>query len=272
MTPASKRSVVAELNTHWSLSERRSCELVGISRSSYHYRTQPRCDAEIRSRLCELASKYPRYGYLLLYRLLREAGFVVNKKRVHRIYKEAGLQVPKRKRNKLCHPRCVPTTPARVNECWSMDFVHDQLSDGRYFRVLNIVDNSSRQCVGQIVDVSITGQRVANYLSELIEWLGVKPVRIVCDNGTEFRCKAMFHWSRDRQVELDFIQPGKPTRNAFVESFNGKFRDGCLNQFWFRSIKEAREIIEDWRIDYNEVRPHSALGYQPPSVFAEAIV
>ena len=152
-----------------------------------------------------------------------------------------------------------------------MDFVHDQLSDGRCFRVLNIVDNFSRECVGQIVDFSITGQRIANYLSELIERLDVKPARIVCDNGTKFRCKAMFHWSRDRQVELDFIQPGKPTQNAFVESFKGKFRDSCLNQFWFRSIKEARKVIEDWRIDYNEVRPHSALGYQPPSVFAEAI-
>ena len=181
----------------------------------------------------------------MLHALLKSEGRVVNVKRTYRLYKKLRLELRTKKRKKLCHPRGVPKTPATVNECWSMDFVHDQFSDGRCFRVLNIVDNFSRECVGQIVDVSITGQRVANYLSELIEWLGVKPARIVCDNGTEFRCKekAMFHWSRDQQVELDFIQPGKPTQNAFVESFNGKFRDGCLNQFWFRSIKEARERL-----------------------------
>ena len=168
--------------------------------------------------------------------------------------------------------RRVPITPQRVNECWSIDFVHDQLSNGRRFRVLNIIDNFSRECVGQIVAISITGRCVADYLSELIDKRDAKPASLVCDNGTEFRCKAMFHWSRDQQVALDFIEPGKPTQNAFVESFNGKFRDGCLDQSLFRSIKEAREAIEDWRIDYNEVRPHSALGYQPPSVFAETVV
>ena len=153
-----------------------------------------------------------------------------------------------------------------------MDFVHDQLSNGRRFRVLNIVDNFSRECIGQIVETSITGKRVADYLSELIDKRDAKPASIVCDNGTEFRCKAMFHWSRDQQMALDFIQPGKSTQNAFVESFNGKFRDGCLDQSLFRSIEEAKEVIEDWRIDYNEVRPHSALGYQPPGIFAEAAV
>ena len=153
-----------------------------------------------------------------------------------------------------------------------MDFVHDQLSNGRRFRVLNIVDNFSRECVGQLVAISITGRCVADYLSKLIETRDAKPASIVCDNGTEFRCKVMFHWSRDQQVALDFIQPGKPTQNAFVESFNGKFRDGCLDACLFRSIEEARESIEAWRIDYNEVRPHSALGYQPPRVFAEAVV
>ena len=152
-----------------------------------------------------------------------------------------------------------------------MDFVHDQLSDGRRFRVLNIVDNFSRECVGQMVGISITGKRVADYLSKLIDKRDAKPSSIACDNGTEFRCEAMFHWSRDHQVTLGFIQPGKPTQNAFVESFNGKFRDGCLDQSWFRSLKEAKELIKDWRMDYNEVCPHSALGYQPPSVFAEVV-
>jgi len=270
--PTQRKQIVKGLVGVGRHSERRACELAGISRSAYRYQSkQADKDCELEASLLEKAKQYPHYGYKMLHALLKSEGRVVNVKRTYRLYKKLGLELRTKKRNKLCRPRCMPTTPARVNECWSMDFVHDQLSDGRRFRVLNIVDNFSRECVGQIVDFSITGQRVANYLSALIERLGVKPARIVCDNGTEFRCKAMFHWNQDRQVELDFIQPGKPTQNAFVESFNGKFRDGCLNQFWFRSIKEAREIIEDWRIDYNEVRPHSALRYQPPSVFAQAI-
>lgn len=151
-----------------------------------------------------------------------------------------------------------------------MDFIHDQLSNGRRFRVLNIVDDFSRECIAQICDVSIGGLRVVRQLSQLIEVRG-KPDSVVCDNGTEFTSKAMFYWSRDRQIRLDFIQPGKPTQNAFVESFNGKFRDNCLNQYWFRSIEDAKTTIENWRKDYNEVRPHSALGYQPPSVFAKRL-
>ena len=174
-----------------------------------------------------------------------------------------------KKRKKLCYLRCVPTTPQRVNECWTMDLVHDQLSNGRCFWVLNIVDNFSRECFGQIVAISITGRCAADYLSELIEKRSAKPASIVCDNGTEFRCEAMFYWSRDHQVTLDFIQPGKPTQNAFVESFNGKFRDSYLNQCSFRSIKEA---LEDWRIDYDEAGPRSALNYQSPRVFAKAAV
>ncbi len=270
--PAQRKQIVKDLVSGGRHSERTACALASISRTAYRYQgNQADKDRQLEAALLEKAKQYPHYGYKMLHALLKSEGRVVNVKRTYRLYKKLGLELRTKKRKKLCHPRGVPKTPATVNECWSMDFVHDQFSDGRCFRVLNIVDNFSRECVGQIVDVSITGQRVANYLSELIERLGVKPVRIVCDNGTEFRCKAMFHWSRDQQVELDFIQPGKPTQNAFVESFNGKFRDGCLNQFWFRSIKEAREIIEAWRIDYNEVRPHSALGYQPPSVFSEAI-
>ena len=156
--------------------------------------------------------------------------------------------------------------PGRPNERWSLDFVHDQLAGGRRFRVLNVVDDYSRECIGQIVDLSISGERVARYLSQLISSRS-RPRHLVCDNGTEFTSKAMFFWSRDTSVKLNFIQPGKPTQNAFVESFNGKFRDSCLNQHWFRSLEEARKTIEQWRQDYNEVRPHSSLGYQPPSVF-----
>lgn len=150
-----------------------------------------------------------------------------------------------------------------------MDFVHDQLACGRRFRVLNVVDNYSRECVGQLAAFSISGQRVARFLDDLLKQRG-KPRSITCDNGTEFTSKALFFWSKDEKVKLNFIQPGKPTQNAFVESFNGKFRDHCLNQHWFRSIDEARGLIDNWRQDYNEIRPHSSLNYQPPSVFARA--
>ena len=270
--PAQRKQIVKDLVSAGRHSERTACELIGISRSAYRYQCkQADKDSELEAPLLEKAKQYPHYGYKMLHGLLKNEGRVINVKRTYRLYKKNGLELRTKRCKKRYRVRCVPTTPERVNECWSMDFVHDQLSDGRGFRVLNIVDNFSRECVGQIVDISITGKCVENYLSELIEMRGAKPTRIVCDNGTEFRCKSMFHWSQDQQVQLDFIQPGKPTQNAFVESFNGKFRDGCLNQYCFRSIKEAREIIENWRIDYNEVRPHSALGYQPPSVFAEAI-
>ena len=270
MIPASKRSVVADLNTHWSLSERRSCERVGISRSSYHYQAQPRCDAEIRSRLCELAGRYPRYGYLLLCRLLREAGLVVNKKRVHRIYKEAGLQVPKRRRKKLIRTRQRPPLPEQVNCRWSMDFVQDRLSDGRLFRIFNVIDDYSRELIDQYVGFSINSGQVVRCLEQLIAERGC-PQSIVCDNGPEFTSKKMRCWSQDSGVKLHFIQPGKPTQNALVESLNGKFRDNCLNQHEFRSLREACHIIEQWRYHYNHERPHSSLDYTTPAAFATRV-
>ena len=249
-------------------SERQACKLVGISRSGYrHPSKRVAIDCELQAELLGQAKHYPRYGYLMLHGLLRNQGLVVNKKRTYRLYKQAGLQIRTKRRKKLYRPRCIAKTPTAVNKRWSMDFIHDQLGDARRFRVLNIVDDFSRECIAQICDVSISGTRVAQYLSQLIEMRG-KPDSIVCDNGSEFTSKAMFCWSREAQVRLDFIQPGKPTQNAFVESFNGKFRDSCLNQYWFRSLADARTTIDNWRKDYNEVRPHSALGYQPPSVFA----
>lgn len=157
--------------------------------------------------------------------------------------------------------------PTQVNERWSMDFVSDQLSDSRRFRVLNIVDDYSREMVGQLVSVSITGHQVARFLSQLGEERGL-PGSIVCDNGTEFTSKAMFFWSKEHQVKLSFIQPGKPTQNAFIESLNGKFRNECLNQHWFQSIDEARHEIDVWRDHYNHVRPHSSLNYLTPVAYA----
>ena len=155
-------------------------------------------------------------------------------------------------------------SPSRTDERWSLDFMSDQMANRRRFRVLNIVDDFSRECVGQLVDTSISGERLAAYL----DTLPARPNAIVLDNGPELTSKAMFLWAQRTGVMLDFIQPGKPTQNAFVESFNGTFRDACLNQHWFTSLKDARDTIATWRKHYNEERPHSSLGYIPPMLFA----
>lgn len=198
--------------------------------------------------------------------MLKAEGLVQNRKRTYRIYTELGLQVRTKKRKKLVRPRIPMALPTKPNERWSLDFVSDQLADGRRSRILNIVDDYSRICVGQIVDLSISGLRMVRYLEQLAGTRGL-PQGIVLDNGPEMTCKAMFFWSQKTGVKLQFIQPGKPTQNAFVESFNGKFRDGCLNQHWFKDLIDAKQIIHQWRVHYNEERPHSSLGYKTPRLF-----
>lgn len=252
------------------LSERHACRVLKLHRSVMRYQPQPRDDEPLRARLKALAAQYPRYGYLLLHALLKREGLVQNRKRTYRLYTELGLQVRTKRRKKLVRPRIAMAVPTAVNERWSLDFMSDQLACGRRFRILNVIDDYSRECVGQLVDVSISGARMARFLSELGQTRQLPRV-IVCDNGTEMTSKAMFFWSSDTGVRLHFIQPGKPTQNAFIESFNGKFRDSCLNQHWFRTLAETRRIINDWRKHYNEVRPHSSLGYQPPTVFARQV-
>ena len=250
------------------LSERVACKLAGISRTGFRYQAKPRNDQALRERLKALAVQQSAYGYLLLHGILKAEGLVVNKKRTYRIYTEEGLQVRTKKRKKLQRPRQPMEVPLAVNQRWSMDFVSDQLSHGRRFRVLNIVDDFSREMVGQLVSVSITGKQVARFLERLFEGRD-KPKKIICDNGTEFTSKAMFFWSRESGVTLGFIQPGKPTQNAFVESLNGKFRNECLNRHWFRTLEEAKVEIDLWRHHYNHVRPHSSLDYLPPVAFAK---
>ena len=215
-----------------------------------------------------MAERYPRYGYPTLHDMLRHAGFVQNPKRTYRIYREEGLQVRTKKRKKLIRPRVPMLVPEAVNQRWSVDFVSDQLANGRRFRVLNVVDDFSRECVKQIVDFSISGERLSREFDQLKRQL---PKTIVCDNGPEFTSKAMFFWSKRCGVKLHFIQPGKPTQNAFVESFNGKFREYCLDLHWFSSIHDARSTIDEWRDHYNHVRPHRSLGKKPPAVFAREV-
>ena len=218
--------------------------------------------------LKELAREYLRYGYRSLHGLLSSEGLVVNRKHTYRLYREEGLQVRRQRRKKLSRPRTTLPAPTAPAQCWSMDFVSDQLVRGRRFRILNVIDDYSRECVGQIVNTSIGGERVVYFPDELGQRRAL-PKTLVCDNGSEFTSKAMFLWSRKAGVELHFIQPGKPVQNAYVESFNGRFRDGCLNQHCFEDLRDAKRIIADWRHHYNHVRPHSSLGYVPPAVFLE---
>ena len=269
MTATQRRRAVEHLKRR-QVSERRACRLTGFSRSAAWTPLKGRNDGALRSRLRALAEQYPRYGYPTLHSMLRSEGLVVNPKRTYRLYREEGLQVRTKRRKKLIRPRVPMLVPDRVNVRWSMDFVSDQLANGRRFRVLNVVDDFSRECVLQVTDCSLSGERVAQELTRLAERRSL-PRSIVCDNGPEFTSKAMFFWSKRSGVRLHFIQPGKPTQNAFVESFNGKFRDYCLNLHWFASLTDARSIIDHWRHHYNHVRPHRSLGKKPPAVFAQEV-
>jgi putative transposase len=220
-------------------------------------------------RLRELAAARVRYGYRRLHVLLQREGWRVNHKRVYRLYRLEGLALRRRCRRKRSSPvRVIPVQAEAPNERWSMDFVSDTLADGKRFRALTLVDNFSRVSPVIEVDRSITGQRVVAVLDRLKAVHGV-PQRIAVDNGPEFISKALDAWAHENGVQLEFSRPGKPTDNAFIESFNGRLRQDCLNQHWFRSLEEARTIIEAWRQDYNANHPHSALGYVAPQVFAE---
>lgn len=267
MTACQRRRAVEHLKSR-DVSERRACRIMGFSRSAMWRQLQGRDDASLRSELKSLAEKYPRYGCPTLHGMLRTEGHVQNHKRTYRIYREEGLQVRTKTRKKLVRPRVPMVVPNAPNERWSVDFVSDQLANGRRFRVFNVVDDFSREVILQVVDFSISGTRLARELDQLAERRAL-PERIVMDNGPELTSKAMFLWSKRTGVTLHFIQPGKPTQNAFVESFNGKFRDYCLNLNWFASLDDARSTIDAWRHHYNYERPHRSLGKKPPAVFAK---
>jgi len=249
------------------LSERRWCRLVGMGRTSCRYQPRRQEPEGLRERLRSLAAERRRFGYRRLTVMLQREGWAVNHKRVYRLYGEEGLAVRRRKRKGLKGvPRVALTVPRRPQERWSMDFVSDSFSDGRKFRSLNIVDDYSRECLVTEVDTSIPGARVVRVLERLRERRGLPEV-MVMDNGPEFAGKALDAWAYQRGVNLQFIEPGKPVQNAFIESFNGRFRDECLNEHWFISLEDARRKIEAWREDYNQVRPHSSLGNQTPQEF-----
>jgi putative transposase len=239
-----------------------------VNRSTMNYRSRRDPQHALRGRLRELAASRVRFGYRRLTVLLRREGWLVNAKRIYRLYTEDGLAVRTRVRKKIARRARLPALRAtRPNEKWSMDFVAARLLDGRWFRVLTVVDQFTRECLLLLADSSLTGHKVALALSQVIAERGA-PVSITVDNGTEFCSRAMEAWAYQFGVHLDFIRPGKPVENSYIESFNGRLRDECLNVEVFFGLTDVRDKLESWRQDYNHVRPHSALGDNAPACFA----
>lgn len=252
-------------------SERRSCLAIGFARSTYRCRMTRDVQAVLRLRIRDIAASRPRYGYRRIHVLLRREGWDISHKRVYRIYCEEGLHLrsSKNKRKKVCAAR-IPgrNAPTAENECWAMDFVSDQLYDGKRFRALTLIDTYTRECLVIYSNRSITGEMAADALDELKTERRL-PKRIKVDNGPEFISRSLDAWAYFNSVKLDCSRPGTLTDNAHIESFNGSFRDECLNTNWFMSLGDAADKMEEWRIDYNEWRPHSALSYLIPTEYAK---
>ena len=250
------------------VSERRACTLAGQPRTTQRYRVRPRKDGHVRRRIRELSVRWPRYGTPRLTILIRRELGAVNHKRIERIYREEKLQLPRKRKGKRrgTSTREPLANPIRPNECWAMDFVSDSFETGGRFRTLTLIDVFTRECLALESDTSISGERVARVLSRVAGERGL-PDAIMVDNGTEFTSKAMLNWSQDTEVRLAFIEPGKPTQNGYIESFNGKLRDECLNQHYFAGLHDAREKLRRWRDIYNQQRPHSSIKYMTPQAF-----
>jgi putative transposase len=271
--PAQRRAAVAYVQERFDFSQRRACRLMSGGRSTIRYRRRDRDEDEtLRERLRELAAQRPRFGYRPLHVLLRRDGIVVNHKRVERLYREEGLTVRRRRRKSLPSiRRGRPAPPLRANEQWALDFLQDALASGRKLRVLSVIDVFTREALALEVDTSLPGSRVAHVLERLCGQRE-RPMRLVLDNGPELISGALEEWAHQHVVTLHFIDPGKPIQNAHCESFHGRLRDECLNEHWFLGLADARQIVETWRQDYNQERPHSALGYQTPVEFAQGMI
>lgn len=266
--PAAKREGVAHLQAVMGLSERRACSIVDADRKMVRYRSRRAPDTALRRQLRDLANERRRFGYRRLFILRRREGERSGLNRIYRLYREEGLTVRKqRARRRAVGMRAPLLVEAKANARWSLDFVHDQFACGRRFRILNIVDDVTRECLAAVPDTSISGRRVARELSALIERRG-KPGLIVSDHGTEFTSNAVLYWCQDNQIAWHFIAPGKPMQNGFCESFNGRMRDELLNESLFLGLSHARDMIAGWVDDYNQRRPHSALAYETPAAYA----
>jgi putative transposase len=269
VTPAARREAAAHLHQVYGVSQRRACQAIGADRSSVRYRRRRPDDGLLRSRLREIAAVRRRFGYRRLHILLRREGLTLNHKKLRRIYAEERLQVRRRGgRKRALGARAPLALPQGPNQRWSMDFLHDQFSDGRRFRILAIVDDFTRECLALVADTSLSGLRVGRVLDAIVAKRG-KPAACVSDNGTELTSTAILRWSQESQVAWHYIAPGKPQQNAFIESFNGRLRDELLNETLFSSLAHARAVLAEWQLDYNTVRPHSSLGNLPPADYAK---
>ncbi len=267
MTAPARRDLVRWMQGK-GLSERRALQVVRMSASALRYEPRPDRNTELRARIIGLAQRHRRYGAEMIYLKLRQAGEPVNHKRVERLYTLEGLQVRRRRRKKIpVGDRQPLIRPDAANEVWSMDFVFDRVADGRVIKCLVIVDDATHEAVAIVPEHSIGGDHLTRLLDAICAQRG-KPLIIRSDNGKEFTGKAMLTWAHRNAVNLKLIEPGKPNQNAYVESFNGRLRDECLNEHWFTSLAHARAEIERWRREYNEERPKKSLGGLPPAVYA----
>lgn len=268
--PSRRRNVVSHLRAAYDISERRACKVTGFPRTTQRYRSRRDPQIELRMRLKELAAARVRYGYRRLHVLLRREGWMVNAKRVYRLYVEEGLSIraktPRRRRASRYRSGRPEITEA--NQAWAMDFMSDALFDGRPFRILTVVDCHSRESLAIVPRTNFRAHQVVEVLDRLIRERG-KPTSLRCDNGPEFAGRMLDQWAYLNGVEIDFSRPGKPTDNAYIEAFNARLRAECLNASWFLSMVDARDRIEEWRVDYNELRPHSSLGNLTPREYAE---
>jgi putative transposase len=272
MKPAKRRELVREIRQAYQLNELRTCELIGITRWSNRYQSRRDPQTELRVRLRDLASTRIRYGYGRLTVMLRREGWHVNTKRVYRLYREEGLELRMKKRAKRAAQTRIRLAEASYpNQRWSMDFVSDRLVDGRWFRILTVVDQYTRECLCAHAERSQSGEKVAEQLECVIALRGA-PESITSDHGSEFAGRAMDYWAHQTGVKLDFIRPGKPVENGYIESFNGRLRDECLNVEVFLDLADAQLKIERWKSDYNQQRPHSALADRTPQEFALAVM
>lgn len=256
----------------YRISVRRATSVVLLARGSLDYKPKPKNDEVLRGRIQEIALTRVRYGFWRIYILLRREGWVVNHKRIYRLYKLEGLNLRSKRprRSRAAAHRLDRVEAGRPHQSWSMDFVADQLFNGRRIRALTVVDNFSRKCLAIHVDSSIKGSDVTGIVSRISERYGQAPGRIQVDNGSEFISKALDQWAYENAVTLDFSRPGKPTDNPYIESLNGSLRDECLNLHWFLSLEDARTKIEAWRREYNSYRPHSSLGGLTPDEYIES--
>lgn len=264
------REEVRWLRENYAASQQRVCGLLQIAVSSYRYR-RTRSDEALRERLVELARKKPRFGYRRLHVLLEGDGERVNHKRVFRVYREAGLAVRRKARKRLVREGSPRAALTGANQEWAVDFAHDALASGRAIRVLTVEDEYTRECLRLEVDTSFASPRVTRALEGILR-NRPRPLAIRCDNGPEFSSRHFLAWCIERGIALVHIQPGKPQQNGYVESFNGKLRDECLNVSWFENLWDARRKIAAWQKEFNEERPHSSLGYQTPAAYTRQLL